>query len=197
MNLINLLSALSGGPWLNAKHWTTGLALGLALLTTSACMALPAGEEVSEPMSTPSSPTSAQTSPQGQQLPITAQATIGETEFFLEVAETPRQQAIGLMFRPPLPDDRGMLFPFDTPRPASFWMRNVPVPLDMIFVYDGTVRAITHSAAPCQALPCPTYGPEDPDQLIDYVIELRGGRAKEIALSVGDSVVVIPLGDSP
>lgn len=129
--------------------------------------------------------------PQGQQLPISAKAVIGDTEFALEVAETPRQQAMGLMYRPPLPDQRGMLFPFSSPRPASFWMRNVPVPLDMVFVYDGTVQAITHSAPPCEAMPCPTYGPGS--QLIDYVIELRGGRAEEAGLAVGDTVVITPV----
>lgn len=129
--------------------------------------------------------------PRGQQLPITAKAMLGNTEFLLEVATTPRQQSMGLMYRPSLPDNRGMLFPFSPARPASFWMHNVLVPLDMVFIYDGTVQAITHSAPPCQSRPCPTYGPGS--QPIDQVIELRGGRAREIGLAVGDPVVITPL----
>lgn len=123
----------------------------------------------------------------GQQLPISAQATIGKQVIQLEVALTPRQQAMGLMFRPALPDDRGMLFPFDPPQPVGFWMKNVPVPLDMVFVRDGVVQAIAANVPPCEQEPCPTYGPK---VLIDQVIELRGGRAAELGLKLGDRLEV-------
>ena len=68
---------------------------------------------------------------QGQQLPTTAIAHISQENIQLEVAQTPQQQAIGLMFRESLADDRGMLFPFDSKRIARFWMKNVPISLDM------------------------------------------------------------------
>jgi uncharacterized membrane protein (UPF0127 family) len=137
----------------------------------------------------PSSPT--MPSQAGQQLPITAMATIGAQEILLEVAATPRQQALGLMFRDPLPDQRGMLFPMGRPRPVSFWMKNVPVPLDMVFIYDGTVQHIAADVPPCAADPCPTYGPGG--QLVDAVIELRGGHAAELGLEIGDRVVISPV----
>jgi uncharacterized protein len=127
----------------------------------------------------------------GQQLPITAVTTLGGQEIFLEVATTPQQQSLGLMYREALPDDRGMLFPMGQPRPVSFWMKNVPVPLDMVFIYDGTIQAIAAAVPPCTAEPCPTYGPGP--QPIDQVIELRAGRAAELGLAVGDEVVVRPL----
>ena len=81
----------------------------------------------------------------GQVLPISAEATIAGETIELEVAETPRQQQLGLMFRKELPDNRGMLFPFSQPRPARFWMRNVPVGLDMIFLYQGEVQGIAEA----------------------------------------------------
>jgi uncharacterized membrane protein (UPF0127 family) len=124
-------------------------------------------------------------------LPITAVTTLGGQEIFLEVATTPQQQSLGLMYREALPDDRGMLFPMGQPRPVSFWMKNVPVPLDMVFIYDGTIQAIAAAVPPCTAEPCPTYGPGP--QPIDQVIELRAGRAAELGLAVGDEVVVRPL----
>jgi uncharacterized membrane protein (UPF0127 family) len=124
-------------------------------------------------------------------LPITAVTTLGGQEIFLEVATTPQQQSLGLMYREALPDDRGMLFPMGRPRPVSFWMKNVPVPLDMVFIYDGTIQAIAAAVPPCPAEPCPTYGPGP--QPIDQVIELRAGRAAELGLAVGDAVVVRPL----
>ncbi len=123
---------------------------------------------------------------QGQELPISAIATLTNgNKIKLEVAKTPQQQAMGLMYRPALPDDRGMLFPFPSPQPVSFWMFNVPVPLDMVFLYKDEVKAITASAPPCKKTPCPTYGPSTP---IDQVIELRSGRAAELGLKVKDKV---------
>ncbi|NJN02597.1 MAG: DUF192 domain-containing protein [Leptolyngbyaceae cyanobacterium RM1_1_2] len=113
----------------------------------------------------------------------------------LEVAVTPQQQALGLMYRAELPPDRGMLFQFEFPRPANFWMKNVPVPLDMVFIRQGEVQAIAAEVPPCMSEPCPTYGPGQ--LLIDQVIELRSGRAAELGLEVGDTVVITVLSDTP
>ena len=118
----------------------------------------------------------------GQSLPISAQVAIGDRILGLEVARTQEQQATGLMYRTALADDRGMLFEFKPPQSVRFWMKDVVIPLDMIFIKDGKVKAISASVPPCKTNPCPTYGP---GTLIDRVIELRGGRAKEIGLTVG------------
>ncbi|MEM1392345.1 MAG: DUF192 domain-containing protein [Cyanobacteria bacterium P01_D01_bin.116] len=124
----------------------------------------------------------------GQKLPISAVATIPNgTQIQLEVTLTPQQQAMGLMYRPALPDNRGMLFTFPSPQPVSFWMKNVPVPLDMVFMRKGVVQYIQASAPPCVKEPCPTYGPRT---LIDQVIELRSGRAAELGLKKGDKVII-------
>ncbi|MBD2561871.1 MULTISPECIES: DUF192 domain-containing protein [Nostoc] len=124
----------------------------------------------------------------GQKLPISAKAIVPNgTTIQLEVAQTPQQQAMGLMYRPALPDDRGMLFGFPSPQPVSFWMKNVPVPLDMVFLHNGVVKYIQAAAPPCASEPCPTYGPNTP---IDKVIELRSGRAAELKLKVGDIVKI-------
>lgn len=128
----------------------------------------------------------------GQLLDVSAIAQIKDQTFQLEVAQTPQQQALGLMFRSELPANRGMLFPFSNPRRASFWMKDVPVPLDMVFIYAGEVVGII-TAPPCTAEPCDTYGPDN--QIVDQVLELRGGRADEIGLAVGDEIVIAPLPD--
>lgn len=124
----------------------------------------------------------------GQLLPVSATADIKGLVFELEVARTAEQQALGLMFRSELPDNRGMLFPFESPRRANFWMKDVPVPLDMVFLRNREVIAIAASVPPCPAMPCPSYGPGN--QIVDMVLELRSGRAAEIGLQEGDSVVV-------
>ncbi|MFM7408412.1 MAG: DUF192 domain-containing protein [Cuspidothrix sp.] len=124
----------------------------------------------------------------GQNLPISAEATFGKNiKIQLEVAQTPEQQMMGLMYRPALPDNRGMLFVFPYPQPVKFWMKNVPVSLDMVFLYKGVVEYIQAAAPPCDREPCPTYGP---DIAIDQVIELRSGRAAELGLSKGDQVKI-------
>ncbi|MGB3509975.1 MAG: DUF192 domain-containing protein [Microcoleaceae cyanobacterium] len=130
-----------------------------------------------------------QESKKGQALPITAEAIISNQKINLEVAKTPQEKAIGLMYRNFLPDDRGMLFSFNPPRQTNFWMKNCLISLDMIFIRSGIVRAIAENVPPCVADPCPTYGPNVP---IDQVIELRGGRAAELELKVGDRIVIKP-----
>lgn len=122
-----------------------------------------------------------------QTLPITAKATFKDQVIQLEVAQTSEQQEIGLMNRPPLPADRGMLFPFEPPRPVMFWMKNTPSPLDMVFLLNGEVKAIAADARPCAANPCPTYGSND---AVNQVIELRSGRAEELGLKVGDRLSI-------
>jgi uncharacterized protein len=131
-----------------------------------------------------------QANPQGQRLPITAQALIHKQKIDLEVASTPEEQEIGLMYRTELPANRGMLFAFDPPRPVSFWMKNTLIPLDIVFLYQGKVRTIASTVPPCKQVQCPTYGSNDP---IDQVIELKSGRAAELGLKVGDTIQVKPL----
>ena len=124
---------------------------------------------------------------QGQVLPVSARARIADRPIELEVAKTAEQQAIGLMYRTSLADDRGMLFEFKPARWVNFWMKNCQIALDMIFLRDGVVTAIKVSAPPCTADPCPTYGP---DTMVDRVIELRGGRAAELGVKVGDRIAI-------
>jgi len=124
----------------------------------------------------------------GQLLPVSAVAQMRGETFEIEVARTSEEQSLGLMFRSALPDNRGMLFPFSPPRQVSFWMKDVPVALDMVFLRAGEVVVIAPQVPPCPALPCPSYGPGA--EVIDQVLELRSGRAAEIGLQVGDRVEI-------
>lgn len=124
-----------------------------------------------------------------QSLPISAQVKVADRVIHLEVADTPEQQEVGLMNRTSLPVDRGMLFRFQPARTVYFWMKNTLIPLDMVFLRDGTVKYIAKNVPPCQMDPCPTYGP---NQMIDQVIELGAGQAAELGLKVGDRLVIQP-----
>jgi uncharacterized protein len=157
-----------------------GITVSILLLSCSASSSPSPVEQSQSPVPTP------QASP-SQTLPITAKATLNNQVIQLEVARTPKQQEVGLMNRPPLPDDRGMLFLFEPPRSVIFWMKNTPSPLDMVFLLNGEVKAIAADARPCAADPCPTYSSNDD---INQVIELRSGRAEELGLKVGDRLSI-------
>ena len=117
-----------------------------------------------------------------RQLTVTTQS--GQThDFTVEVAETAEQQSRGLMYRESLAPDRGMIFVYDTPRVASFWMRNTYIPLDMIFIRaDGTIARIEENTLPLSETPYSSLEP------VTTVFEIAGGRAAELGISEGDTV---------
>jgi uncharacterized protein len=129
------------------------------------------------------------TAPQGQKLPLTAQFSVKGQTILLEVARTPEEQSMGLMYRTELAANRGMLFSFSPPRAARFWMKNTLIPLDMLFVSNGVVKYIGANIPPCKQATCPDYGPNSPIA-VDSVIELRGGRAAELGIKVGDRLKI-------
>lgn len=109
-------------------------------------------------------------------------------ELVVEVAETEEQQSRGLMFRDRLPEGRGMIFPFRAPRFASFWMRNTPEPLDIIFIRaDGTIESIARRTTP-QSLASIESG-----EPVIAVLEIAGGEAERLGLAPGDRVQWTPL----
>jgi uncharacterized membrane protein (UPF0127 family) len=125
----------------------------------------------------------------GQLLPVALYTIIADRPLGLEVARTPQEQAIGLMYRTEISDDRGMFFPIEPARSVRFWMKDVFVELDMIFLRQGVVQAIIANVPPCLTENCPNYGPDVP---VDGVIELRGGRAAQLGLKVGDRIPNLP-----
>ena len=116
------------------------------------------------------------------------------TRVRVEVAATGAARARGLMFRERLGEDEGMLFTFDRPGRYGFWMKNVRVALDIIWLdAAGRVVWIVEFAPPCQAEPCPVYAP-----LIDasFVVELTGGFARRHGVARGDAVTIRRLSSS-
>jgi uncharacterized protein len=123
-------------------------------------------------------------SPAGlQQVPLTITSGTRVHRFTVEVAATPQEQAYGLMNRSELAPDHGMIFPFDPPRDAAFWMKNTLIPLDMVFVRaDGSIANIAANTVPLSLEPVPSDGP------VKAVLEIAGGRAAELGIKPGDKV---------
>lgn len=72
-----------------------------------------------------------------------ARLRIGNHQLVVEVADTPGEQVMGLMNRDSLPADRGMLFVFEEPKRAFFWMKNTSIALDVAFLdADGVILEI-------------------------------------------------------
>ena len=77
------------------------------------------------------------------------------------------------MGRRALDDSIGMLFLFEHIEPQKFWMKNTPVPLDIIFVgEDGCIVNIVESTTPMSNQIYESGGP------VKYVVEVRAGFAK-------------------
>jgi hypothetical protein len=103
--------------------------------------------------------------------------------FTVEIADTDALRSRGLMFRHKLPEDRGMLFDLGKPRPASMWMKNTRIPLDMLFIRkDGTIAYIAESAKPASL---EFVGISEP---VLAVLELAGGVTRKRGIRAGDKV---------
>lgn len=105
----------------------------------------------------------------------------GDVILSVEVANTPDRRAVGLMDRDALPLQGGMLFDYGRPTMARMWMRRTRIPLDMLFIDEaGVVRHLYPMAHPFDetviAAPVP----------VRWVLEIAGGRAAALGLSVGD-----------
>lgn len=96
--------------------------------------------------------------------------------------------ARGMMFRDSLAPDRGMLFFHAQPGNYAYWMYQVRIPLDIIWM-DANRRIVEISAntPPCKtkASECPSYGGKATAQ---YVLELAGGMAAKYGLQQGELI---------
>jgi len=118
-----------------------------------------------------------------QTIPVTVHSADGDHLFDVETAITPDEQRRGLMFRESLPENGGMIFPFEFPRLASFWMRNTLIPLDMIFIRSDGV--ITNIAAETVPYTLDSYYSTEP---VIAVLEIDGGRSAALGIAAGDRV---------
>jgi uncharacterized membrane protein (UPF0127 family) len=110
------------------------------------------------------------------------------TRIDVEVAETDAARAHGLMFRDFLPDDAGLLLEMERPGFHAIWMKNVRIPLDILWLdAQGRIVWMVEWAPPCRQEPCPIYRP---DARSVFVLEVSGGVAGRHGAVVGGRVTL-------
>ncbi len=103
--------------------------------------------------------------------------------FHVEIADTTSKRARGLMFRQRLATDAGMLFLFDELEVASFWMKNTPLSLDLLFIAkDGRIVDMYERAVPLSTRPINSNMP------VFAVLEILAGTAQRLGIRVGDRI---------
>lgn len=107
----------------------------------------------------------------------------GQARFAVEVADDAAERARGLMFRESLPRSSGMLFVYEGPQRATFWMKNTLIPLDMVFLDpEGRVLGVHAMARP---------GDEtiiDGGPGVRAVLEINGGLAARLGIAAGSEL---------
>ena len=114
---------------------------------------------------------------------LVVETVAGRHRFTVELADTPAERSRGLMFRQSMPADHGMLFDFQTEQPVAFWMKNTPLPLDMVFIDgSGTVVQVAADTTPYSEAAIPSRQP------VRAVLELNAGTAERLGIGPGAKV---------
>lgn len=114
---------------------------------------------------------------------VLVKGAFGEVSFSVELADEPDERAQGLMHRSYMARGAGMLFVFERPQPAAFWMKNTFISLDMLFVDEkGVIRKIHENAVPLDETPI--LGGEG----IFAVLEINGGLSARLGIAPGDAI---------
>lgn len=114
--------------------------------------------------------------------PLVVETSAGERSFAIEIADEPAERERGLMFRETMDDGHGMLFVFAEQRQVGFWMKNTPMPLDLVFIAeDGTVKAVLEGKPYSEAVISPGVP-------VHFVLELKAGTAAREHIVDGDMV---------
>jgi uncharacterized membrane protein (UPF0127 family) len=115
--------------------------------------------------------------------PLTIHTATGSHAFTVEIADRGRARSHGLMGRKELGAESGMLFLYAKPQEIRMWMKDTPLPLDMVFIEkDGAVHKIEKNAVPFSETTIYSDG------TVLACLELPGGTADRIGLAVGDRI---------
>ncbi len=118
--------------------------------------------------------------------PLSAKVRIRDKVFSVDVAVTPKDRERGLSGRKNLGENRGMLFLFGSPGVYHFWMKDMQIPLDFIWITGSTIVDIDENIQPPKGEELPIE--LAPSQPIDKVLELNAGISAQYGIKTGDRV---------
>lgn len=129
-------------------------------------------DSASEPKATQRSPAAQQPAAAGQPQPKlrTIKLWLGSHEIIAEIAHSPKEVQTGMMFRTSIAETEGMLFVFDYPHRAAFYMKNTLLPLSCAYIDPEGIIVETHDMFPHVETPI-TAGSDK----IQYVLEVKQG----------------------
>jgi uncharacterized membrane protein (UPF0127 family) len=114
---------------------------------------------------------------------VVVHAAHGPVSVAVEIADTPERRERGLMYRNDLGADAGMLFLFPQDSELRFWMKNTPLPLDMIFI--DASHTIVGIVADTRPFSTQALGVGKPAR---YVLEVHAGYCAKHGIAAGDNV---------
>ncbi len=106
-------------------------------------------------------------------------------EFMVAIADDNNKKMYGLMNVESLPQNFGMLFPFNKIQVTTMWMKNTLIPLDMLFVDDHNIIVSIKNNATPQSLEIISS-----KKMVEKVIEINGGLASKLGIAVGQKITI-------
>ena len=119
----------------------------------------------------------------------TVKVTVGTAIFNAILADTKEKQRVGLSHHQQLLPNQGMLFPFTPTQSATFWMKDMQMPIDLIWIRDSRVIGIEKNLPIPETIsttPLPTWASPAP---IDAVLEISAGSITKLGITIGDPVI--------
>ncbi len=115
---------------------------------------------------------------------------INQHRYQVEIANTPATQARGLSGRTSLANNQGMYFIFQDTKPRRFWMKEMKFPLDILWIKDHQIIAITANVPPPAAqTPLAKLSRYPSPEPVNKVLELPAGTAAKDEIKEGDTVI--------
>lgn len=114
---------------------------------------------------------------------------VAETDLSVVIADTQEERKIGLSETSSLSDDEGMLFVFESQNTSpAFWMKDMEITIDIIFINDGKIVKIYKNVRPQPDTPDNELTLYRANEPVDYVLETASGWSDKNNIQVGDSV---------
>lgn len=110
---------------------------------------------------------------------------INSHKVFLNIADTPEKRTNGLMFIDKISENQGMVFLFGKPEYEAFWMKNMKMPIDILFIKKDKISKIYKEVPICKSEPCKLYNSNFP---VDSVLELKTGFCDKYNVKAGDKI---------